>query len=170
MLFIPPYWSHRVTALDLSISVNVFSDTNELLTYYAIQQLPLDFIKPYIKSVDDAVYAARSYLRLIAEGVMAADKVPRFLRLVFETRYEPLRAQLEAAGTIDFTEYCVAGARPKPSVLGAVREPAKTAAAMFTQMPKDIDQISLANYIEDIARALFQAENVFGFLQHCLAK
>lgn len=37
------YWSHRVTAIDLSISVNVFSETRELVDFYAMQKTPLDF-------------------------------------------------------------------------------------------------------------------------------
>lgn len=33
VLFLPPYWVHHVTALDLSASVNAWSDAEEQLTY-----------------------------------------------------------------------------------------------------------------------------------------
>jgi len=42
------FWSHRVTALEPSISVNVFSDTAELLTYYAIQRRSLEPLVPFM--------------------------------------------------------------------------------------------------------------------------
>ena len=39
-----------MTALEPSISVNVFSDTAELLAYYRIQQRSLESLTPFLKS------------------------------------------------------------------------------------------------------------------------
>ena len=46
----PQYWSHRVTALEASISVNVFSDTAELLAYYRTQMRSLETLMPFLKN------------------------------------------------------------------------------------------------------------------------
>lgn len=45
VLYLPPYWLHHVTALDLSISVNVWSDSEEQVIYnkqITKEPLPLD--------------------------------------------------------------------------------------------------------------------------------
>ena len=75
----------------------------------------------------------------------------------------------QSSTSIDFSNFCNAKkVRPKPAVQSAVRQPAKNVAALFKQMPKDIDVISLANYVEEIGRVIFGPENVGAFIKHCL--
>lgn len=113
------YWSHRVTSLDLSISVNTFSDTKELLGYYELQRTSLDFLRAHAKDPQQvrlfscvmyhnkhtqAGAALAHYARTISEHVIpdAAER-RHFGQLLYSSRFASLDAVLRGGKVSSFT-------------------------------------------------------------------
>ena len=70
------YWSHRVTALEPSISVNVFSETAELLAYYRIQMRSLKTLEAFFGKPLLLGGTLVEFFSTLAAAVMPPDDVP----------------------------------------------------------------------------------------------
>jgi ribosomal protein L16 Arg81 hydroxylase len=88
VLYLPPYWLHHVTALDLSISVNVWSDSEEQVIYnkqITKEPLPLDAEWDTAKRIQ----LVRHFLYQLVDSVLGENKAHEFLHeTVYESRYK----------------------------------------------------------------------------------
>lgn len=115
MLYLPPYWYHRVEALDSSISVNVWSETPETkllaradtigVPVNATWQTPLRLLaaRNYIHRLLSALASADAAFVRAADGRSAPEHM---LGLLYETRYAPLEPVLSASASLRFAANC----------------------------------------------------------------
>eukprot|EP00029_Vermamoeba_vermiformis_P005465 TRINITY_DN1907_c0_g1_i1.p1 TRINITY_DN1907_c0_g1~~TRINITY_DN1907_c0_g1_i1.p1 ORF type:complete len:541 (+),score=140.45 TRINITY_DN1907_c0_g1_i1:113-1735(+) len=88
VLYLPPYWIHHVTALNLSISINVWSDAEEQVIYnkkITKEPLPLDAEWDLAKRIQ----LVRYFLYQLVDAVLGEGKAHEFLHeTIYTARYK----------------------------------------------------------------------------------
>ena len=96
-LYLPPFYTHHVEALtNLSVSVAVWSESDECRRKDALESLPLPWEGDW--PAGKIVRAASLFLRGVLTHAYDGDEEAgrRTLRALLESRYEPLRSLPEA--------------------------------------------------------------------------
>eukprot|EP01119_Soliformovum_irregulare_P017596 TRINITY_DN5252_c0_g1_i2.p1 TRINITY_DN5252_c0_g1~~TRINITY_DN5252_c0_g1_i2.p1 ORF type:complete len:473 (+),score=131.18 TRINITY_DN5252_c0_g1_i2:107-1420(+) len=169
MLYLPPFWFHRVETLDhVTVSINTWTNAEEyyILTRAFSSHIPLD------ESWDqeDNAIAMTLFLKFILKGVL--DNPAKFVRELIENRYTPIYGRnfdgipLALNTCTNPEERNAAENVLKEPIWPFVEnllEPFRT----FKLKYPDTFEICLMNYVETIARVI-GAENSHAFLSLCL--
>lgn len=88
-LYIPPYWWHRVEALDLSMSLSVVSPSAEEGHLSRAYWMPLPFRKVANSTAERAV-AVQVYLVHLISRLPSVSSPREFATELYETRFAPI--------------------------------------------------------------------------------
>ena len=137
VLYVPPYWFHEVTALDDSISLNVWSPSRTFVLSEQAFTAPLPFEAEWPLDVRLATVGA--YLGLVCKHVDPSwSECPQAIGASMAARL-----RLGAGHVIDF------GSAPVPQVDGFDERAASTAGA-FREMPTGPRLTYLVNFAENM--------------------
>jgi len=162
VLYLPPFWYHRVIAEDVSISVSMWSSSEEALFYYEkILTIPLPFETHWTR--EQNIGALHSFIRDLVTNLHSGDFVRSFL---IEQRYVPVFGRLASSHVMN--------CHPENSLnfQQFVGEFAKSFAEMgnYANEKEDgntIRNVYLANYVEHIIKQTLGVQYVNVFLQSC---
>jgi len=93
VLYLPPMWFHHVTALEMSVSVSIWSRPQETLNMWEVERLPLPISKEM--TPDMKALAMRIYLDIILGDVLGGhDKAVAFVEALLEERFQVLISEV----------------------------------------------------------------------------
>lgn len=106
MLYLPPFWLHRVIAEDISISVNNWCEAEEIEIFYdTILTAPLPFESNWTKSV--LAIALKKFSSMLIENILQNKESDRFLQYIFEQRYQPIFGKIHPNEIDPIFHYCI---------------------------------------------------------------
>jgi hypothetical protein len=90
VLFLPPFWLHRVTALTHSMSMNVWNDHQFVKVYDKLEAVPLPLEENWEPRVFRTAFAL--YIRFLTQYAHAEStaEMPELLERVYEQSFHPL--------------------------------------------------------------------------------
>eukprot|EP01080_Neovahlkampfia_damariscottae_P012283 gene12283-5866_t len=157
VLYIPPYWFHRVEAIDLSISVNVWSENKETI---ATPNLHMIGLPPSIDTVPHGpakniqrIKETVAYLRLLVREVTEGSDTKFINDALLENRYKALYNTLKCHDEFDH-EKCPVNGSVDEDVLQEIRMHVQKISFEFDKLKKSHDgilDIILADYVEKVA-------------------
>jgi len=161
-LYLPPFWFHHVTALDLSISVNIWSDSKEFLIMDGILKSALPF-EDYWSNQDKAL-TVKKYIMHLVEGVWGKARSPRILKDLLDVRYQQFMTVL--IPSIGF-EFC----GNEGSVVlddDVLLKSVNNVKERFLEILNDsVRSMMMGNFIEELANWAVGVNNVGMFLASC---
>jgi len=172
ILYLPPFWFHRVIAEELSISVSTWCDSEEIQVYYdTIQTAPLPFQAHW--STEQFGVALQLFVKALIEGVVEEPARSMFVQRLIEQRYLSLFGQEKSV--------CISSCDdPRwDSFKQELREHMEPRVKQLVKDFKQLQQYSqdkhilfilLGNYVELVVEYVVGVENVNSFLQTCLSK
>lgn len=163
VLYIPPYWFHRVISLETTISVNVWSNSETYLQMEEIYSAPIPFeeewgtvklLKAFNYFVDFIVH--RSVSR---EGFVRERVFERYRTLLAGI---PKDQQLKMSKSVN--QYCLSLSVEEllhSSSVEHIQQQALRTAEMFMRIsPEAVRELNLGNYIEQTAWRLLGTEHI----------
>ena len=181
-LYLPPFYTHHVEALtNLSVSVAVWSESDECRRKDALESLPLPWEGDW--PAGKIVRAASLFLRGVLTHAYDGDEEAgrRTLRALLESRYEPLRSLPEAdregllsteADVAVLRGYCVGleedGEALRLHVAANARRVGEAVRAVSSD--EGIVRIALGNYLEAVAEFAVagRRERIYAVLSECV--
>ncbi len=186
VLYVPPFWFHRVQSHGLAIGVSVISPSKEEMIQSQLPRLlPTRMISNTTTlSLEQKIQCLRALILLVSynlDSIMDAKNrvsAPFILR-VYLSRYEPKETILLSRSNIDTSSLC---SMPIENVLAEVFENfensdteetygIKTTAQNAFQTLKLLSpgkrEIAAADYFEDITQGLIGRDNVGVFFKDC---
>jgi hypoxia-inducible factor 1-alpha inhibitor (HIF hydroxylase) len=104
VLYVPPLWLHHVTALDVSMSVSVWSKSSDTKAMWDVEKQPIPVKRVW--SDEKKLLGARLYLEAVIDGVLGEGSAKSFVAGVLEQRYQRLMAEVPPLNPQD-QSYCV---------------------------------------------------------------
>jgi hypothetical protein len=155
VLYLPPYWFHTVITVDPSISLNIWTDSQDYLLMEDILTSPIPFEGEW--SQDKLLRAAKHFIESLLDSV----KLPKsFIKDVVFKRYESLVSNIPGEECEVFNDKVQSFCQALSSVQTKeyIHNRAGQIGALFTKMSTDnIMEINVANYIEHITYTLLQS-------------
>jgi hypothetical protein len=171
VLYLPPMWFHHVSALELSMSVSVWSFVPDSRSMHGVMRKPLPFKKSWTS--EQLVLASRQYLEQLIDTIYGAGSAKPFVRRVYEERFKVLAKNLPHL-TVGQNNFCFEKVGTKDDRALKFLEPVRAdfdeflndAASKFKNIQlKATRDIWLGNFCEQLAlTATNDAKNVVGFL------
>lgn len=162
-LYIPPYWSHRVESLTLSLGVSVTSPSAvEVILQQAYwQAVPLGSFY----TLSEKQTAVNAYLQLLVEKVMAMP-LKKLAGQLYQSRYSLMFPSSTSAA--DFS--CHTGGMISEDINNKFEFTAQTVADIveFSGANADIKRLFLGDYVEQMSRWAVGPEDTVWFIHHCL--
>jgi len=172
VLYLPPYWFHRVIAEDVSISVSVWCDSEEVQMYYDyIQKQPLPFEDSWTK--EQFAVSLQIFGKMLIDSIF--QKEGSYIKFVneflLEQRYTPLFNKIQQSHVCNSKEPLWEQFRESLSI-DKFQKQATITAGLFHQIYKFsnetiIRDITLAQYIELVTENFLGVDWVIHFLQVC---
>lgn len=181
MLYLPPFWIHRVVAESVSISVNNWCEAEEItLLYDKILNAALPFDSNWTKSL--YVTALRKFFGVLIQAVLKCDELSafQFVQELYEQRYSPIfgknldETETKTAGSDDIFWSC--RERNFSEVLSVEEEAMKLKAHpivdYFGQLQQysnepQIRNVLLMQYLESVVEYFLGVENLHRFFYLC---
>jgi len=86
VLYLPPLWFHHVTALDMSVSVTVWSRPPETVNMWQAERTPFPVSKN--ASAEERALVLRIYMDLVLEKILGPDAAKPFVEALLEQRFQ----------------------------------------------------------------------------------
>lgn len=102
LLYLPPYWFHHVTALDVSISVNVWCHSEEQLLY---EKQILTHVLPFENdwNLNKKIVVVTRFLTLLVDGIQGHGTASNFMKQFVNNSFAfLLSTSLHNVSTLDF--------------------------------------------------------------------
>ncbi|KJE93403.1 hypothetical protein CAOG_08762 [Capsaspora owczarzaki ATCC 30864] len=175
-LFLPPFWFHRVIAVDDSISVSMWGDAMELDTLDEMLDVALPFEDSW--STAEKVRVLKSFVVRVTLGAEYALGLPEnsILATVAFTRYLPL---FGASDCMALSEYCLTSEasdtnipeQTREKIASTVEQVLNAATGLLTpDKGLSIAFILMQNYIETVIGAVLPVNEINSFVQCCLPR
>lgn len=169
VLYLPPFWMHRVVAVNDSISVSTWTPSPEQAAKDEALAAPLPF--------DDGwggrrtVAALRAFLRAVADGAGADPRELVEQRYVPQFGRAPARQPcgfLRQGGALPWEEACAGGEAGEEDASRARDRAADVARLLSRVSDNDVRVTVTFDYIEQVAFFVLGPRHVNPFLQLCL--
>jgi len=176
VLYLPPYWFHRVIAEELSISVSFWCDSEELQVYLeSIKREPLPFEEHWTPK--QLALATSLFLRKLIDELESVGKIMagQFLETLIEQRYVPIfgvfsTERRDLICTCNDFENCMD--EVEQYLTHRIDHTVSNLKILFEEISvhagNDIHDILLGNYIETVVEFVLGVEQVNPFVQSCL--
>eukprot|EP00054_Salpingoeca_dolichothecata_P023232 m.154117 g.154117 ORF g.154117 m.154117 type:complete len:425 (-) comp24620_c0_seq1:192-1466(-) len=186
VLYLPPYWFHKVISKGPSISLNIWSASSEYWTMEKAFKTAIAFEEDW----DDVTMhtALRVYLRNVVRSTLGTSSVTEFFSGIVQERYTGLRGAVEHYATTEqFGRWCT----PQHVVIFASEnDHQKTESKFVTELSETVSKYIpelvaafgairdstiratyLANYVEQtIYRISGSPREVPAFINDCILK
>jgi len=192
MLYIPPYWFHHVETLEMSIAINLFSDsfTSQYLDRMVSRKLPFEHRTMMLSEAEKEILA----LRFLKHFFRVAPQVPiapslehnhgnndkrnnnsnsvNLIAALLERSYWSVPAAPTTKGQQQQQQPCATSSSKKEEegpededkeAIGALVE-------LLQRIPREIRFIAAQNFVEEVARWAVGAANVKDFLLCCVER
>jgi len=165
VLYIPNSWFHRVTAIDVSISMNVWCTTPDTLLDGEFRRSQKELLKGWKNSQGDHMQTFTQYIRQLIDAIKGKDgEWKPFVSKMIATRYLPIfgPAQLNKfeCGTSNLEDL-----KDQQKILHYI----ETGASIVKKDPSvGIQETILLDFIEESATYLWSIANLNYYLQTCL--
>jgi len=192
MLYLPPMWWHYVEALDLSISVNVWSQSAdsdimrnvmELVHEIIVEGSKLELFQDEMNKRWMAAFLIHKVLATTLPPQASSGKLTQpvtdFINQLIDARYQPLFQihELSYQFPSGNLHYCpILDITPLPFLLPTnfltiqVESAAKKIAGLFKELSANSRDIWIGNFVENVAYWATETELVAAFLYNCLSK
>ena len=177
VIFIPPFWFHKVVTMTASISVNVWSQSEAFLTMEAVFTSPIPFEEGWGR--DRLMSTLNYFIREWINDIFLEDPND-FVRENIFRRYEPLLAKLSEAqvreAVVTVRSYCHRDGESIDDILGSeivshIRDQFAKVQRLFSEIhPKSVLKINFANYIEHVTWRILGTHDIVllpYFLREC---
>lgn len=181
VLYIPPYWQHRVESLTFSLSLSILSPSyvEASLAEVFWENVPFGAFQAHRGLRTRAVQAYLSKLIGYSVGMIGSATIQQFAQSLFETRFATLRMRHKEFRTcFEATPDQVAAggeaAEPPDALVTRYAEKFDTAARNVADMLREIDAanaikvIFLRDYVEQLVRWAVGPEYTADFIRSCL--
>ena len=178
VLYVPPYWTHRVQALDFAVSVSVVSPSEEELLYGEARFTPVPFDRDSW-TVSEAMRQVRLFVTRLVARVLPDIPPAVFVRSILTNgRYRAIMDDLNAYARENTQKFAIiagsSGCDENPNVSqdkiiqfdDAIREMGER----FDRMPVGVREVNLGNLVEELSAEVGGPANVGIFLQKCFAR
>lgn len=169
VLYLPPFWFHRVIAEDISISVNTFYDSEEVIYFYdKIMLAPFPFPEDMLDKAkrNELVLALKYFIQNLVDLLKGKDASKEIIRKLVEQRYLPIFGPFEGESPFQCDGIL------DSSLIDQIKKGAPSFVEMFTQLKQfsgdEAIQITMLNqFIEIITENFLSVKHVNYFLQKC---
>lgn len=169
VLYLPPFWFHHVTARSLSISANVWFQSDAFAAVERIFHAAIPFEAEWDEV--QALAATQTYLAMLVEQAVPRMDAHRFVSHLLHLRYDNIYppAAREAAKRAGVCDFDAAGLAVPPAQLRAdLQRGIDTLLPLFAELPPGVREIHIGNYIEHLGVwAVGETERLYPFLQSC---
>jgi hypothetical protein len=170
VLYLPPFWFHRVIAETMSISVNEWSDSEELSVFYdEIMVAPVPLEEDY--SLDQKFISLQQFFQQIL--VQLKEDPSELMNELKQQRYIPLFGPIDLQTVHNpCTSSGAVWADFKASIAANIAAKSKNYAHLFTKIASysednSIRNILLFQYFEQAVSSFLGVESVNEFFQTC---
>ncbi|XP_019854219.1 PREDICTED: uncharacterized protein LOC109583352 isoform X2 [Amphimedon queenslandica] len=163
VLYLPPYWFHSVITMEPSLSLNIWSDSNDYLLMEEVLNSPIPFETDW--GLEELMRSSKYYIDVLIKELKLS---PSFVRTSVLSRYQSLLLNISSFdnyGLIVKT-YC----QPSSFTHAIHDRVSKTSSIFLKMLSPNVMQINVANYIEHIGFTILREEHVIQlpfFLKEC---
>lgn len=151
ILYLPPYWLHRVEAVGTSISVNVWSSSLEGAFNRFIHSHKLPMVTDECDSQACRLRVLAQYVRQLVSQLSSTEPL-QFLRRIADGRYYTFQEYFECLPGRQWTDERCPRAGPTPTEVAAVdasvRAVVRGAHDRFGGIPASVRDTVVADYVE----------------------
>lgn len=104
VLYVPPLWLHHVIALDVSISVSVWSKSVDTKAMWEVEKQPVPLKRVW--SDEKKLLGARLYLEAVIDQIYGEGSAKPFVKSLLEERFKKLMSEVPSINPQD-QSYCL---------------------------------------------------------------
>jgi len=171
LLFVPPFWFHRVESVDFCISSSTISPSEEETIFHRAYWKPVPLLPSWTNI--KKVISVQLYIHLLLQqlGFNSTDFIQHVL---LEMRYLPLSKYLipqsPMLNQLRETECYRYVKKPDlGEILPKFKKTIDEQVEILKELDVDILTINLANYIEELVGWAVGSENVISFFLYCFS-
>jgi len=163
LLYVPPFWWHRVEALTHSVSLSTWSHTNVYEAMWAVYgyHLKLDTIE----NPTGKLYALRLYIDLLLKKLVGFQSSESFIHRMVQTRFAPLVREFSSSA--DLHSMCSGRIPTAAHVIGDCELDVKIVGDHFLTIGEETRDVLVMNYLEEISSVVIGAERTLAFFKYC---
>jgi hypothetical protein len=166
-LYIPPYWFHCVVTLEPTISLNVWSQSENFLTMEDVYSLPIPFEELWGRV--KLMRVLHHFVTVVLQGTLSHYRnISSFMNGAVLSRYDVIFDKLSDTDEEELLSlvkvFClqseVTQLLDNPSLRHVNKGAMKVIDAFKSMLPLSVREINIANYLEHVAWRVLGTENV----------
>jgi len=164
VLYLPPYWFHRVITEEPGVGINIWSSSNSMKVEELAKQIPIPLSKTW--GISDQILGLKLYSMSIISQTLYQEPV-QFIRFMTMTQFIPLFGELSLPQLE--CQYSELKMKQYSETWKAKLEVSITHFSELYHSIEDhhVRELEVFTYIEKLTAVCLGPENVFPFLKAC---
>jgi len=166
VLYLPPYWFHRVITEEPGIGLNVWSSSSAMKVEDVAKQAPIPFSQTW--STDELVLGLKLYSLTIVAHTITNNDAHQFLYNIITTLFSPIFSDIDVPLAIacDYSQNTIDQFLAKWT--NKFEESLSTLVPLFhTIENQSIRELEVFTYLEKLVSICLGTKNVYPFLSAC---